>query len=514
MIRSVFSNWFAMIVLGVVSFVLTPVLIRHLGDREYGLWILAASLLEYYSLLDLGFKTTVQRYVADCNARRDRVGLDEIMSTSLTIAAITLGVLAGLSVGVARILPDFLALTGSAASVFARVILILGFSVALTYPARILSAHLAGLQRFELSNLVALATTAIRSSALVLVLVLGYGLTACSIVALASSIVSLLLHWKAVRQADPDLVLAWRLVSLARMRELTHYSFYVFLSTVGGFLRFYTDSIVIARFLAVGMIAPFSVAARLMEYFSAVLFGISQPLMSRLSELATRARREEMHALFLRATRLTMLLSLFIGSLFWLHGRTLLQLWVGERFVTSYPLLLTLAVGYVVALAQSPSIPLLMAAVKHRALGWWTLGEGVANLVLSVYWVQHYGLIGVALGTAVPMIVVKTCIQPWYTLRAVGMTWRTYLNGAFVRPMTAAVVFAAVSRLVSEPGHVGTLASLITEMTWQSVLFAGLAYAVGLTPEDREWTKACLDPWSGVTRRPPRAPKVVGREIT
>ena len=501
MIRSVFSNWFAMVLVGAMSFVLTPILIRHLGDHDYGLWILAAAMLEYYSLLDLGLKTTVQRYVAACNLRRDREALEEVFVTSLALALAVAVAIVGLTVAATRVFPWFIGLTGSAMDLFARVVLLLGCSLALAYPARILGAYLAGLQRFDLHNAVVVSTAVLRAGLLVAVLSAGQGLVACAVVAFLSSALSLVLHWKAIRVADPNISLAWQRVSLGRMRELAGYSFYVFLTTIGAFLRSYTDSIVIARFLALAMIAPFSVAARLMEYFSAILFAITQPLMSRMSQLATDLRGREMHVLFLRATRVTALLSLFIGSLFWLHGRSLLQLWVGPRFVSSYPLLLILAAGYVVALAQSPSISLLMAGAKHRALGWWTLGEGVANVLLSIYWVQRYGVIGVALGTVVPMIVSKMCVQPWYTLRACGLSGSAYLRGAFLRPVAAAIPFNLLCLLASDFEPHGTPTRLIAEIGWQSVAFACLAYLVGLTPEDRQWIRAQLDRWWAAASR-------------
>ena len=54
MIRSVLSNWFALVVNGLVSIALTPILIHGLGDFHYGMWILVASLVEYSSFIDMG----------------------------------------------------------------------------------------------------------------------------------------------------------------------------------------------------------------------------------------------------------------------------------------------------------------------------------------------------------------------------------------------------------------------------------------------------------------------------
>jgi len=47
MFRNVFSNWLGLLITGAISVVLTPILIHGLGDFNYGMWILAGSVLEY-----------------------------------------------------------------------------------------------------------------------------------------------------------------------------------------------------------------------------------------------------------------------------------------------------------------------------------------------------------------------------------------------------------------------------------------------------------------------------------
>ena len=50
------------------------------------------------------------------------------------------------------------------------------------------------------------------------------------------------------------------------------------------------------------------------------------------------------------------LLALYIASILVFDGRLLLRLWVGERFLTSYPLLLILTAGYLAAFAQQSCV--------------------------------------------------------------------------------------------------------------------------------------------------------------
>ncbi|MGC1833244.1 MAG: polysaccharide biosynthesis C-terminal domain-containing protein, partial [Candidatus Acidiferrales bacterium] len=137
--------------------------------------------------------------------------------------------------------------------------------------------------------------------------------------------------------------------------------------------------------------------------------------------------------------------------------------------------------------AQSPSVNILLARGQHRPMGWWTLGEGVLNLALSVYWAGKYGIVGVALGTAVPQIFVKLTLQPWFALRAAELSAREYILGALVRPLAVCGIFLVLGRLgVSWLPGMGLL-ELVSNVAWQILLFGILAYYVGFTSSDREF---------------------------
>ncbi|MES9834611.1 MAG: polysaccharide biosynthesis C-terminal domain-containing protein, partial [Candidatus Thiodiazotropha sp. DIVDIV] len=81
---------------------------------------------------------------------------------------------------------------------------------------------------------------------------------------------------------------------------------------------------------------------------------------------------------------------------------------------------------------------------KHKMLAFFRIGEAVANLVLSIVLLHLYGIAGVALGTAIPHIILTAIILPIYTTRVIGMDlFRYYLLG-YVRPIIAALPFLAI----------------------------------------------------------------------
>jgi O-antigen/teichoic acid export membrane protein len=180
------------------------------------------------------------------------------------------------------------------------------------------------------------------------------------------------------------------------------------------------------------------------------------------------------------------LLSILGGVLLLVDGRALLRIWVGEEFLSAYPLLAVLTVGYMINLAQHPSLLIVIAKGRHGPLGWWSIAEGVANIILSIVWGMSHGLLGVAMGTIVPMLVVKIIIQPWYALSAAEVSAWEYLGRGLGRPLMVGLLFVVVTWKISISAE--TTAPLFAAMVgFHVVIFLACAWLIGLTRVERQW---------------------------
>jgi len=484
--RNILSNLVGNIIYAVVGIVLAPILIHGLGDFQYGIWALTLALLSSFGLIDTGMRITMQRFVARFKGMNEREALDQVLASVMALMVAASGIVCALTAILVFMLPSFFHVVGASRILFRWVLGLLGLSIAFVFPTRALTTYLSGLQRFDLLNFGFVLTTIARAVSIIGALRLGYGLLGVASVTLGVEALALPLHWYLVRRADPQVPLHWRNVQTFRMRELIGFSFYAYLSNAGDYLRYSTDSAVISRVLNVALVTPFSIAGRLMDNFRSLIATFTSPLMPKMSEFDGQARITDLRQFFVRSTKMTSLVSLFVGSLVLLDGKSLLRVWLGERFVSSYGLLLTLTVGYVLALAQMPSVNLMFAKGRHRLLGWWTLGEGVANLLLSIYWARKYGLLGVALGTMVPMLVTGLLIQPPYVLHLLKMSLLHYIRDAYAGPLFASGLFLLVSRIAFSGQTQTNIPLFALIVGCQSLLFALFAYTTGLNREERQ----------------------------
>ena len=63
----------------------TPVMLRHLGQSEYGLYQLVYSVVSYLSLLSLGFGSSYMRFYSRFKARKDEEAVAKLNGMFLLI---------------------------------------------------------------------------------------------------------------------------------------------------------------------------------------------------------------------------------------------------------------------------------------------------------------------------------------------------------------------------------------------------------------------------------------------
>jgi O-antigen/teichoic acid export membrane protein len=492
MVQNIFSNWFGLVFNALLGFVLTPLLIHHLGAVNFGLWALITSVLGYYGLLDFGTRTALFRFVARYKGAEDRRELDRTFMSALAITLIVSGIIAISSAALSPVLPGLLKLQGATSRSTQQLLLILGPAVGLSLFGRFLGAYLNGFSRFDLCNVAAVTGCLLRAGLIVVALYSGYGILGVGLAELATAIFSVIVQWCMILRVDRKLALAWNLVSTARIRELVGFSIYVFVSMTGDYLRLYSSSLIIARILSVGLLAPFNIATRLLEYFKTLMVALCGPIMGVLCELDGQRRGDDFARLFLGSTRLTMSLSCLAGLMFFLDGKPLLNLWLGPEYADSaYPVLIVMVLGYVVAQGQHPTLPALMARAKHPPAAFLLLAEGVASVILSIWWAPRWGLIGVAWGTVIPILAARTVVQPWYAIRALGISARDYLTDGMLRPIAATAVFFTVHYIVGFPPPELSPSNGIVILAGQLALAGILGFLVVLKYREQQylWTR-------------------------
>jgi O-antigen/teichoic acid export membrane protein len=408
-----------------VSFFLMPFLIHALGDRWYGLWALVGSITSYYALLDLGLTSAVTRFLTQAIAREDKVNANVIVVTGLVIfggiGVVALVASSTVALGAGSFFDD-----PAEIALFRSVVLILGADVALAFPFAVFSGLLVARYRFDVVSGVQLIALSARALLIVYLVSRGYSILALALITFGVDLSSRLALAAAAWRLFPSLRLSREHFRPEQARELFGYGKYTFIAASADRLRFHVDTVIVASFLGVGSVTHYAIAARLTQLFMDLMIralGVLGPVFMRLDASGDRA---QMQQTFLLATRVSALASITVAGGIIIFGERFIELWIGEAYEDAYWPLVTLTGALAVGLMQSPSVSFLYASARHKFFAYLSTGEAIANLGLSIILVQHYGMVGVSVGTAVPLLVTKLILQPPYVCSALALDLRAY----------------------------------------------------------------------------------------
>jgi O-antigen/teichoic acid export membrane protein len=466
-----------------VALLLTPFVVHSLGDRMYGFWLFVGAFAGYYSLFDLGLATAVSRHLAGALGSGDRRECARIFSAALQIYPL-FGMLALLATGAAGVLSPHLATDPRQAELFLEVILILGAGAILALVLQPYVGVLQALGRFDLIAGLDVVTLILRAVLIVGALSAGYGVFALAWITCLSSLPRLAVSIYLSRRLLPWLRYERQPASSATTKTLFGYSFYMLIARVADTLRSNTDSLVITAFVGLAAVTPYGIAASLAQKFRdlmTALLGVLQPVYSRLDGEGDRDRIKR--TLFF-ATKISMCVSTFVGFALIAWGSLFIDRWMGPGYGSAYPCLAVLAIGWTIQCWQSPSVSLMYATSRHRSYAFTNMLEAVSNLLLSVWWVKSFGILGVALGTTVPMIVVRLFLQPYYTCKMIEIGLREYA-GVFLanvgRTLAALTVPFAIAVAFRPAGFV----QLGMSAAAAAAAYGILTWLLLFTPEEK-----------------------------
>jgi len=142
------------------------------------------------------------------------------------------------------------------------------------------------------------------------------------------------------------------------------------------------------------------------------------------SEIHAREEGEELRSLYIVGTRVTLaiILPMTVGLI--ILAKPFLTAWVGAEYAAYSYLVIILAVATLIDTSTWPAGFILQGIARHSPLAAMTIGAGVANFIFSLLLVNRLGLLGVALGSLIPTIVVCLGLVTPYAMRVMGASAR------------------------------------------------------------------------------------------
>ena len=447
--RNVLSNWGSYVFGALVGFLLSPLIVHSLGDVSYGIWVLLGSLVGYLGLLDLGVRGAVTRFIAKFHTQSDHLQATRLASSALVVFSVAGMVAILIGLGLAVVIGQIFQIPAELLGAARMVVVLGGVNIAVSLVSGVFGGVVAGLQRFDYANAIEIAVGACRAVVIVVALKMGMGLVALAVIQLSMSTIRGLASLWLSRRLYPELKPSFGACRREQLETIFTFSISILLLQASGMLILYTDSVVIGAFLSPALITFFAIAANLIEYARAPVSGISHTVSPWASALEAGEEFDEVQRVLLVTARLSTLVVLPIVLTFIVRGETFVRLWMGPEYAKlSGEVLWILSLALTFAAAYQLVVATMMGLSKHRGLVPAFFIEALCNIGLSVAWLQHYGIVGVAWGTAVPRLLASVFFAPWYVKRVLGIPMRRFWTAVWVRPGLAMIPFALGSYVV------------------------------------------------------------------
>lgn len=469
-----------------VGIFMLPFNVSHLGQSAYGLWVLVASITVYFSLLDMGYGVAQVRFAAKYRAERNTDALNEVASTMFWMFTVIGALAFSLALLLAFNLQHMFHLTTSQAQTGRIVFLFISGYVAIGFPASVFGGIVNGFQRIYLNGVVALTTTLVVAAVNVIVLLSGYGIVELVAATTVVRILSYVAYAMNAYRVFPQLRIRLRYFKPSRLREITGFSIFILLIDLANKLNYSTDTIVVGAFVGTVAVAVWAVAQRLIDIVQRITDQLNSVLFPVVVDSSTNQQLDRLRKILLQGTLLSLACVVPLATGLALLAKPLIMLWVGSDFEGSVPIVYVLAIVVALRVGNATSAVILKGSGQHRLLAISNMSMAIGNLVLSIFLVRSLGLIGVAIGTLIPMIVTAAFVVFPAACRRLELRPFQVVRQSVWPVVWPAAVMAAVL-LATRSLNRGGWAFLALQVALGGAVYTALFLTFAISRGERQW---------------------------
>lgn len=400
----------------IIGLVYTPFMLRMMGQSEYGLYSLVASVVAYLTVFDFGFGNAIIRYTAKFRAEGK---IDEQYSMFGMFLLLYLGIgiltfLAGL--GLYFNVDTLFANTMSFEELDKAqlMILLLVFNLAVTFPLSIFGSIITAYEDFIFQKIVNIIRIILNPIVMVILLLIGYRALGMVVVTSVFNIITLLINWWYCKY-KLKIRINFGFCDWSLLKEISGFSFFVFMKLILDKVYWSTGQFVVGVYAGTIAVAVYAIAMQMRNYYLAFSCGLTSVFLPRLTAMvANRATVSEISDLFIRISRLQCHIVGLIMAGFILFGKSFIILWAGLDYSDSYIISLIIMIPFTIPLIQTLGHSLIQAYDMQKIQFYVYLLIAFLTLVLSIPLVRLFNGVGAAVSVSTAIIIGEVFVMNWF----------------------------------------------------------------------------------------------------
>lgn len=468
----------------VVSLVYTPVMLRLLGQSEYGLYQLVYSVVSYLSLLSLGFGSSYLRFYSRYKAQKDESGVAKLngmfilIFSSISIICIICG-----SIMIGNIHNIFG--TGLTKQEYetARVLMgLLIINLAMTFPNSVFNCSITAHEKFFFQKLLILLQNLFSPFLTIPLLIMGYG--SIGMVSVTTFLTFVLL-FSNMFYCFKNLHIRFEFkgLQISLLKEMWVFTFFIFLNQIIDQINWSLDKFLLGRFAGTTAVAVYGVGGQINTLYLQFSSSVSNVFVPKVNRIVAETNDDEqLTKLFTKVGRIQFMVLGLILSGFVFLGTPFVKLWAGSEYSESYVVTLLLIIPVTVPLIQNLGIEIQRAKNMHKARA--IIYLAIANVFISIPLIKVIGPTGAALGTAISLIVGNIIFMNWYYHVRIGMNM-IYFWKEIAKFIPALITPCGVGFLIMKFAHVSGIFNVFIYSIIYMVIYGISMYFLGMNTEEK-----------------------------
>lgn len=482
-------NYVVIILNTVVGLLYTPYMLRMMGQSEYGLYSLVASVIAYLTVLDLGFGNAIVRYTAKFRAEKKTEEQYEMFGMFLllylVIGIIAFGIGLGLYFNVGTLFGD--TMTAVELGRARIMMLLLVANLAFTFPMSIWGSIIQAYEDFVFQKSLNIFRIILNTAVMICLLHFGYKAVAMVVVQTIFNVLTLVLNFiYCRRKLNIHIYFRFKHFHWGFLKEVAIYSFWIFLNAIMDRVYWSTGQFVLGAMVGTAAVAVFAIAIQLEGMYMQFSTAISSVFLPKVTAMvATNRSRKEISDLFIRTGRMQYIVLAYILSGFIIFGRQFIELWAGAGYSDAYIISLLFFIPLTVPLIQNLGITILQARNEMKFRSVLYIIIALVSLAMQIVLTRFFGGIGCAMGVSGALVVGQILIMNVYYQRRQYLDIKTFWKEISKMSIIPIVLIFSAMLVIRHFFALDSWGKLILGIAAFSLVYIPLFFRFSMTDDER-----------------------------
>ncbi len=472
-------NYITIILTNVVGIVLTPFIIKKLGDAEFGVYAAIGALVGTISVLDFGLNNTIIRFVAKYRAEKETIKEENFLATTMIIYFFISSLVIGFGFIFYDHIDDYFSLMSSDEIEIAKTMfIILIFNLAIKLPGGAFTGICLGYEQFVFPKTINIVRYLLRAGLLVSILLLGGKAIEIVLLDTVLNIVIILITMFFVFK---KLKVRFKLhkFSSPLIKKIFSYSIWIFIYGLVAQFQWQAGHIVLGGMTLPEVLAIYAIGLMLGSYYGAFASAVNSVFLPRATQMTVaNATAKELTDMMIKIGRISFIMLIYILGAFTLYGKQFVYLWVGESYYDAWIIAIMIMIAYTVPLAQGFTGSIIEAQNKVAFKSVTYLVFMALGTLLGFFLAKKYGVLGMVSGSVAGWIVAQNIMNVYY-YRVLKLNLFRFFKELFSKTVLTHIFIIAIGYGINFIPGDGWI-NFLTKCLLYSITFVVLMYSFGM----------------------------------